>query len=72
MPDPTQPGPPGGETPDIGPSCRICATTAESSGTRALTWVRERDDHDRERWLCPACARRHVRDIETKLAHEWW
>ena len=24
------------------------------------------------RWLCPECARRHVREIEAKLAPEWW
>ena len=24
------------------------------------------------RWLCPDCARRHVREIEAKLAPEWW
>ncbi|GAA2538422.1 GNAT family N-acetyltransferase [Pseudonocardia hydrocarbonoxydans] len=25
-----------------------------------------------EGWLCPDCTRRHVRDIEAKLAPEWW
>jgi hypothetical protein len=24
------------------------------------------------RWLCPDCARRHVRDIEGKLPDEYW
>ena len=26
----------------------------------------------RQRWLCPECARRHVREIEAKLTREWW
>jgi hypothetical protein len=38
----------------------------------AIAWARERDPDGREHWLCPACARRHVRDIEAKLPHEWW
>jgi hypothetical protein len=24
------------------------------------------------RWLCPDCARQHVRDIEGKLPDEYW
>jgi aminoglycoside 6'-N-acetyltransferase len=24
------------------------------------------------RWFCPACTRAHVRDIEARLADEWW
>ncbi|MCP2167896.1 hypothetical protein [Goodfellowiella coeruleoviolacea] len=37
----------------------------------ALTWVPEREGQ-RLRWLCPACARAHVREIEGKLSHEYW
>ncbi|WP_242623131.1 hypothetical protein [Pseudonocardia sediminis] len=70
MSQPPMSQPPVSEEP--APSCLICATVAGSPGTAALTWVRERDEHGRERWLCPPCARRHVRDIEAKLSHEWW
>jgi len=37
----------------------------------SLTWVSE---HERRgmRWLCPDCARVHVRDIESKLDQDWW
>ena len=58
------------------PSCRNCADDRDTAGDRAdpaaLAWVRERDPDGRERWLCPSCARRHLRDIEAKLPHEWW
>ncbi|MCP2259642.1 hypothetical protein LX15_003347 [Streptoalloteichus tenebrarius] len=37
----------------------------------ALTWVAERTPTGTW-WLCPDCARRHVRDIEGKLPAEWW
>lgn len=32
----------------------------------------DRDERGRDGRLCPACARRHVRDIEAKLDVEWW
>nr|WP_246257495.1 hypothetical protein [Amycolatopsis anabasis] len=37
----------------------------------ALAWVAERD-RGTLRWLCPACAREHARDIEGKLPGEYW
>ena len=37
----------------------------------ALAWVAERDG-GALRWLCPACARAHARDIEAKLPQEYW
>lgn len=37
----------------------------------ALAWVRE-SEGDAVRWLCPQCARAHVRDIEGKLPAEYW
>ena len=52
--------------------CLLCRARREDEGAAALAWARERDDDGRERWLCPGCARRHVRDIEAKLPHEWW
>ncbi|RZQ59283.1 hypothetical protein [Amycolatopsis suaedae] len=37
----------------------------------ALAWSAQ---HERGtvRWLCPDCARKHVRDIEAKLPDEFW
>ncbi|MHA6625288.1 hypothetical protein ACU61A_07675 [Pseudonocardia sichuanensis] len=52
--------------------CRQCGTTRDPRAPSALAWARERDPDGRGHWLCPACARRHVRDIEAKLPHEWW
>jgi hypothetical protein len=37
----------------------------------ALAWVSERQG-ERMSWLCPVCARAHVRDIEGKLPEEYW
>ena len=49
-------------------SCARCG--AEQEQTSALAWSFE--PGPQERWLCPKCARRHVREIEAKLAPEWW
>jgi hypothetical protein len=53
-------------------TCRHCGAAPESDTASAISWVRERDPEGREHWLCPPCARRHVRDIEAKLPHDWW
>ncbi|GAA5117417.1 hypothetical protein GCM10023320_19720 [Pseudonocardia adelaidensis] len=53
-------------------TCRHCGATRDQDAASAVTWVRERDPDGREHWLCPDCVRRHVRDIEAKLSHEWW
>jgi hypothetical protein len=45
---------------------------AEPNATAALAGVRELGPEPAPRWLCPDCARRHLRDIEAKLAPEWW
>ncbi|WP_086826599.1 hypothetical protein [Allokutzneria sp. NRRL B-24872] len=54
-------------------ACHRCGTVRDLDGdpTAALAWVSDRDS-GRTRWLCPACARTHVRDIESKLPSEWW
>ena len=49
-------------------SCSLCGAAQEAA--TALEWVHEPGPEPR--WLCPDCARRHVRDIEAKLAPEWW
>lgn len=52
--------------------CARCSRSrAEADPLTALAWVRETDERG-ERWLCPPCARRHLRDIEGKLPAEWW
>jgi hypothetical protein len=52
--------------------CHRCGTPRPTAGSDVLTWVREQEPDGPQRWLCPACARRHVRDIEARLAPEWW
>ena len=56
-----------------GARCSRCgrSRTADDQLT-ALAWVSERDERGNARWLCPDCARTHVRDIEGKLDQEWW
>lgn len=48
--------------------CRSCATPRPDPAP--LDWVLDRTAD--ERWLCPVCVRRHVRDIEAELPHDWW
>ncbi|SEP47984.1 hypothetical protein [Amycolatopsis saalfeldensis] len=54
-------------------TCSRCgrARSAERDSLATLSWVSTRED-GRERWLCPSCARDHVRDIEAKLPDEYW
>ena len=50
-------------------TCRTCGRPREGD---TLTWAFDRDADGTVRWLCPECARRHVRDLEAKLPPEWW
>jgi hypothetical protein len=50
-------------------TCALCGAEQDDPAT-ALSWVHEPGPESR--WLCPGCARRHVREIEAKLAPEWW
>jgi hypothetical protein len=52
--------------------CRECGTARDPGAAGGLAGLRERDPDGHEYWLCPTCARRHVRDIEARLPHEWW
>jgi hypothetical protein len=61
-----------GGVPTDARDCRQCGATRDPRSADALAWARERDADGREHWLCPPCARRHVRDIEAKLPREWW
>ena len=47
-----------------------CALCGAEHHPAALAWLCEPGPEPR--WLCPDCARRHVREIEAKLAPEWW
>jgi hypothetical protein len=49
-------------------TCALCGAGQEPA--TALAGVHEPGTEPR--WLCPDCARRHVREIEAKLAPEWW
>lgn len=52
--------------------CARCGRSrAADSPTEALAWVAEVEG-GRTSWLCPACAREHVRDIEGKLPADYW
>jgi len=53
--------------------CSRCGVrrNPEENPVEALAWVSERDG-GALRWLCPRCAREHVRDIEGKLPTEYW
>ncbi|NKQ59327.1 hypothetical protein HFP15_41475 [Amycolatopsis sp. K13G38] len=53
--------------------CVRCGATRDVAAdpAAALTWVAEREGAA-TRWLCPRCAREHVRDIEGKLPPEYW
>ncbi|MGW5723235.1 hypothetical protein ACWEVP_44190 [Amycolatopsis sp. NPDC003865] len=53
--------------------CTRCGRTraADEDPAGALAWVASRE-RGALRWLCPDCARQHVRDIEGKLPDEYW
>lgn len=53
-------------------ACAMCgAPRPDDRSLTTLAWVRENED-GRTRWLCPSCAREHVRDIEGKLPADYW
>ena len=56
-----------------GESCSRCGAARDLAAdlTAALAWVAEHEQGT-VRWLCPQCAREHVRDIEAKLTAEYW
>ncbi|SFW92369.1 hypothetical protein [Amycolatopsis australiensis] len=53
--------------------CTRCGRTRgrDEDPATALAWVSSRE-RGGLRWLCPDCARQHVRDIEGKLPDEYW
>jgi rubredoxin len=54
------------------PTCSRCGRSkATAAPIDALAWVSERTNGHLT-WLCPTCARTHVRDIEGKLPEEYW
>lgn len=58
---------------DVDVRCFRCARRRDASASpaEALAWSTERVA-DHLVWLCPSCARAHVRDIEGKLPPEYW
>lgn len=67
---------PGVELPvvETGPmdTCVVCGAERDPRDPDSLAWSVEREADGPVRWLCPPCVRRHVRDIEAKLAPDWW
>ncbi len=53
-------------------ACLRCAAVRDPVDPAALEWACERTPGGDVTWLCPDCARRHVRDIEAKLPPGWW
>ncbi|HWM01939.1 MAG TPA: hypothetical protein VNP92_06330 [Actinophytocola sp.] len=54
------------------PICKRCGRSrADATPVEVLAWSVENDRRGRS-WLCPGCARSHVRDIEGKLPDEYW
>src|SRR5258706_366956 len=44
--------------------CALCDTGRPADDPAALEWVSEREPGGAVRWICPQCARHHLRDIE--------
>ena len=63
------------DDPDPDPASVHCArcgrSRADTPPAEALAWVMTHDEGGLS-WLCLACARTHVRDIEGKLPDEYW
>jgi hypothetical protein len=60
------------DMPPIPPLCKRCGRPrADAPPAEALAWSME-NDRLGQSWLCPVCARTHVRDIEGKLPDEYW
>lgn len=54
------------------PNCKRCGRSrADAPPAEALAWSMEAGRAGQS-WLCPGCARTHVRDIEGKLPDEYW
>ena len=49
--------------------CSLCDTTV---AVPQPNWMLEHDPQRGSRWLCVACAREHLRAIESRLSPEWW
>jgi hypothetical protein len=61
----------------VGETCSICGAIADpvADGDPPVAWsadMAESRDGPRIRWVCAACTRLHVREIEAKLDQNWW
>ncbi|MFF5894799.1 hypothetical protein ACFY8O_02625 [Streptomyces argenteolus] len=50
--------------------CARCGTTAEGEGPPP-TWLCSVENGTRQ-YFCDACARAHIRSIESRLDADWW
>jgi len=58
-------------------TCSICGREAdpEADGDPPVTWCAdtvETRDGPHVRWVCTACARKHIRSIESELERQFW
>lgn len=52
--------------------CRLCHKSTEPApGCVPLGWTVDLSQGD-VKYLCRDCARRNLREIESKLGEEWW
>ena len=61
----------------MGETCSLCGTVADADadGDPPIAWcadIVESHDGPTVRWVCAACTRRHVREIEAKLDQAGW
>ncbi|WP_073454904.1 hypothetical protein [Pseudonocardia thermophila] len=51
--------------------CVRCGRRRDPQDHTALAWSSAHEGGTTS-WLCPECARHHVRDIEARVDREWW
>jgi len=49
-----------------------CSTCGATTSSPPIDWMREIDPRRGTVWVCPSCARRHLRSIEARLDQQWW
>jgi hypothetical protein len=50
----------------------MCGDVPDVTTASGLAWVTDRDADGRVSWMCPHCARTHLRAIESTLSDEYF